>query len=674
VTTSQKRETKTGTRLSRGILSRTALLALAVISFTLGLFILLIIPNQRATLIEGLKSKAEVIATSIEQVTVTSIVVEDYSSVVDHAIKVVNDRPSVLYLVITRKDGFSLVHTAHSWQRRTLEGFWNPPDRSVPLSLFTNSDLLDGEEVHHYAHPIHYSGIDWGWIHIGLSIRKYNSDLRSMYLQTIFIAAICMVAGLVLSLFFARRLSRPILQLNEMADRVAQGDLDARAEIYTGDELQALADAFNKMTESLQKARDELEIRVEDRTADLQKSNALLKREISERRKSEQERAHLEDRLQHSQKMEAVGQLTAGIAHNFNNMLVVVMGNMELALMDAPAAIKPPMERAIGACQRAADMIRELMLFSRKESMETSVIEIEPVVSEAVEICRKTFNRKIEFEFEPSQDMPPIMGDAVQIQQVLLNLLINARDAMESQTPADGDMEIHISMELYDLGSENLLSRPHILPGHYVRVEVEDTGPGMEGKVQERIFEPFFTTKDVGQGTGLGLATVYGIVQQHRGWIDVESEIGKGTKFILYLPAAEQAELLRESLDDVDDIPGGNETILVIDDEDEIRQMLSKMLARQGYKVLEAPDGAQGLEVIRQNKKDIGLVLLDLSMPIMSGEQVLQELSVASPEIRVVIITGYLGDRTEHEGALATVRKPFRRKELLQTARAVLDN
>ena len=282
----------------RGILYRTVLTLWIVITFSLGLFVLLIIPYQKAMLTERLRSTAEVIATSIDQVTVTSIVVEDYSSVVDHCAKVVKERPQVLYLVITRKDGFSLVHTANQWRMDTLGELWNPSPGGEATISFIRSDLVDAE-VFHYSYRLSYSGIDWGWINVGLSLERHNRDLRSLYLRTAVLAGFCLLAGLGAATIFARRLIRPVLSLNRVTQRIAGGDLTARAEIATRDELENLAQSLNRMAAALQDAQEELENRVNERTIELVRANETLQDNVAERERMSEELMAAQTRLQH---------------------------------------------------------------------------------------------------------------------------------------------------------------------------------------------------------------------------------------------------------------------------------------------------------------------------------------------------------------------------------------
>ena len=269
------------------ILVRMAVLSWIVTILALGLFILFIIPYQESILIDRMEFAAEVVATSLDEVTVNSIVLEDYSRVVDHCMKVVRDRPSVLFLVITRNDGFSLLHTADTWSHQTLDGHWKLAGGSGSRASFVESDLV-GEQVFQYTYPLRYTGIDWGWIHIGLSLEQFAADLRSIYVRTILLGVLCVLISSAVSLVFARRLNRPILQLDAVSRRVAAGDLDVRVDIDTNDEVGSLARSFNQMTHVLREAREELEERVDERTAELSDSNRRLQQEIAQRQQVEE--------------------------------------------------------------------------------------------------------------------------------------------------------------------------------------------------------------------------------------------------------------------------------------------------------------------------------------------------------------------------------------------------
>ncbi|HWR89398.1 MAG TPA: PAS domain S-box protein, partial [Dissulfurispiraceae bacterium] len=246
-----------GMRWTNRIAVRMAVLSSLLIIITLGLYVIINIPYQRKTVVEAMESEARNIVTSLDQVTATAIVTEDYGSVVEHCMRVVTESTSIVYVVITRTDGFSLISTKDGWKQETLQDIWNPSGQRVAGYRFLKSSLA-GEEVFHYSYPFKYSGIDWGWIHIGLSLKKYNAGMESLYMRTFFMSLVCMVFGMVLAYVFARKLSRPISMLDEVTRSIAGGDMTARSDIRTGDELESLSRSFNAMTEALGRSQEEL--------------------------------------------------------------------------------------------------------------------------------------------------------------------------------------------------------------------------------------------------------------------------------------------------------------------------------------------------------------------------------------------------------------------------------
>ena len=256
----------------------------------------------------------------------------------------------------------------------------------------------------------------------------------------------------------------------------------------------------------------------------------------------EAEKAELEERLRELQKMEAIGQLTSGVAHHFNNMLMGIMGNIELARMDASGNIKHHLELAMAASEQAADMVKNLMLFARSKQIERHSVDINYIINNTINICRKTFDKNIEIIVESCDKPPAVLGDMSELQQVFLNLFLNARDALKGIEPDSRDLpQIRIKVSTVNFDADDCKTLPEAKPRQYIKVSASDNGVGMSKDIQERIFEPFFTTKNVGEGTGLGLATVYAILKRHNGWIDCQSEPGVGTTFNIYLPVAEQA-------------------------------------------------------------------------------------------------------------------------------------
>jgi signal transduction histidine kinase len=397
---------------------------------------------------------------------------------------------------------------------------------------------------------------------------------------------------------------------------------------------------------------------------ELETANRELIQQMAERRK-------VEEQLRHAQKMEAVGQLSAGVAHNFNNMLAIIMGYLELMLRAAPQNLQADLSEAINATQRAADVVDQLMLFARRPlASEFEPINLQELIKRTEEICRKTFDRKFELVVEVPADLAAIQGDENQLQQVFLDLCLNARDAFEDLDRPFHRIQIVADTLKFEAG--DLPAHPQLPPGSYARVQIRDNGSGMDRETRERVFEPFFTTKEIGEGTGLGLATVYGILQEHNGWIDCQSELGVGTTFLVHLPAAGPALEHKETA--AENIRTARPaTILVVEDEQSIRQMITRMLETDGYTVLQAADGQEGLEVFQRERDGIDLILLDLSMPELSGQETLSALRALDANIGVVLFTGYSVGETDFEGVRAVLRKPVRRQQLLQTVIKALD-
>lgn len=382
------------------------------------------------------------------------------------------------------------------------------------------------------------------------------------------------------------------------------------------------------------------------------------------------ERKQLEDQLRQVQKMEAVGQLTAGMAHNFNNLLQGIIGNLGLALDDTSGELWNMLHDADEAAQRGAEIIRQLMVFTQVGSEEKHIpVDLAQVIHSCLDICRETFDRRISFVYQGPGSLALVQGNFYQLEQALINLLLNARDAIDNRETEGGTIRV-----IADLVHRRELERvvQPVEVAQHARIRVADDGVGMDEQTRLRVFEPFFTTKEVDKGTGLGLATVYAILQEHQGWVECESEPGRGTTFSLFLPLGEQ-QVLPEAEEEGQSSPGGKETVLVIDDEESVRKSVGQILKRQGYTVMEERDGEGGLAVLQQHGTEIDLVLLDLSMPRRSGAEVLAELHRSDPEMKVIIFTGYAAHLDEFGAARAVINKPVRPAELLQKVRQVLD-
>ena len=393
----------------------------------------------------------------------------------------------------------------------------------------------------------------------------------------------------------------------------------------------------------------------------------------TELKQAQQEKDNLESQLRQAQKMEALGTLAGGIAHDFNNILAAIIGYSELALDDAEEGRVQPdqIKEIIRAGQRAKDLVTQILTFSRKLKPELKPVDLNKVVLQTEKMLERTIPRMIKIERRLEPELWLTSADPSQLSQVLLNLGTNAADSM----PEGGRLVIETGN--VTLGEDYCGQHAGANPGDYILLTVSDTGHGMDRATQEHIFDPFFTQKEVGKGTGLGLATVYGVVKSHGGYTMCYSEVGQGTTFKVYLPAIRSAstEQRVEPLDTK--IPGGNETILLVDDEEALLDLGQQLLSRQGYKTLSAATGEEALELYRRRPEDVDLVILDVSMPGMGGHKCLKELLKINPRAKVIIASGYSlnGQLTDimASGAAGFVAKPFTRAALLRKVREVLD-
>ena len=384
---------------------------------------------------------------------------------------------------------------------------------------------------------------------------------------------------------------------------------------------------------------------------------------------------NLEQRLRRSEKMEAIGTMAGGIAHDFNNILSAITGYSELALDELSRDIQMAqrdLRQVLSAAARAKSLIRQILTFSREVEPDLKPLDLNKVLSQSLGMLERTLPKTIEIRFDRHDSLPYIRADFSQIEQVILNLGTNARDAMGGS----GTLFIQTSEEYLDL--DYCRMEEGLEPGRYVKLEISDTGCGMDKSIQERIFEPFFTTKEPGKGTGLGLAMVFGIIKAHKGHLTCYSQPDQGSTFKLYLPVLEQADRDFSLLEQANaELPIGNETILLVDDEEQLREMTGRILEDRGFSVCQAENGEQGLELYRDAPGEIDLVVLDLSMPGMGGQKCLEKLLELDPEAKVVISSGYAANgavaRTLETGAAAFVSKPYNKSKLLHTVRQVLD-
>lgn len=384
------------------------------------------------------------------------------------------------------------------------------------------------------------------------------------------------------------------------------------------------------------------------------------------------ERLNLEAQLRHSVKMEAVGQLAAGVAHDFNNMLTVIQGHANLLLnKEQSVEAARSLRQITSVSERAGNLIRQLLMFSRKQVMQPRHLHVNDVLHSLSQMLQRVMGEDIALEVIHGPGLPTIYGDTGMLEQVLMNLAVNARDAM----PRGGKFTLATSVHRF--ADSAALVNPEARAGEFVCLSVSDTGCGMDVITLNRIFEPFFSTKEVGKGTGLGLATAYGIIKQHHGWIEVESQLGAGTTFRIYLPSSIPTAQPAPATP-AQKVKGGHETILVVEDEDPLRELVTEILKLYGYQVISAESGVHALKLWPEHKNEIDLLLTDMVMPLgVSGRELAERLQADAPGLKVIYTSGYSPGMAGKDLALLEgfnfLAKPYPPARLAEVVRECLD-
>jgi two-component system cell cycle sensor histidine kinase/response regulator CckA len=505
---------------------------------------------------------------------------------------------------------------------------------------------------------------------VAQSLPDGNPSVKSWLLVALAVGGI--FATISACLRVGRSLTRPIAHLVEVARSVTHGRARHRASADMAGDFRVLADALNQMIETRQReeeklklAQQSLDLKVHARTAELWRANKALREEMEQRAKAERD-------LQQAQKMDALGQFAGAIAHDFNNLLTVILGGTDCALQQmSDTHMAADFLRTVRrAGESAAALTRPLLTFSRNEVLSVEPLDMNDSVKDAALLVGRLIGVNIEVRLDLASPLPLIMANANQLQQVLVNLSVNARDAM------NGSGRLTISTATVSLDSATAIR--HEVSGEkpWVRLTVTDSGCGMDATTKARIFEPFFTTKPAGRGTGLGLATVFGIVKQANGILEVESELGVGTSFVIYLPVTEQAvETEFAAVVAAPSAGCGGETLLLVEDEDDIRELATLMLEGRGYKVLAAPDAESALAIAEKNTNEIRGLITDVVMPRINGLELAELLVPLIPGLRVLFVSGHCRETVAPEALIANadyLQKPYRSEMLLTRIEALL--
>lgn len=453
----------------------------------------------------------------------------------------------------------------------------------------------------------------------------------------VFFTLFITVAGIatVIAVKLTRSITRPISEGVDVANRLANGDLSVNIEVKNTDETGQLLNAMKNMVERLKETKE------------------------------------LERQLIQSQKLETMGRLTSGIAHDFNNLLNVILGNAQLIKMYAPCEGKIQ-DRCLSieeAVFKAADFVKQLLAFSKKQMLDLKTVDLNKTVRDFEKMIRRMVNEDITIEINTERVLSPVCADISQINQVILNLIVNAREAM----PQGGKLTLETSME--HLNGSSAGKHGNVAEGEYVVLTAKDNGIGIDRELQNKIFEPFFTTKE--QGTGLGLSVVYGIIKQHNGFIDVLSEIGKGTTFKVYLPAQTAVTSTETTATQKGELKRGSETVLIVEDDKILRELLSETVRTFGYTVYTASNGIEGIELFNEHSGAIDIVLLDVIMPKLGGRETYEAMKKIKPSVNVLFVTGYgpsiIDNNILSDDSVGIIQKPYSAEVISKKIRDMLD-
>ncbi len=479
-----------------------------------------------------------------------------------------------------------------------------------------------------------------GFVRVVLDKQILNDALGKIVFNSSLIAAVFLAVAVVILFFVVKGITKPLNRLTDRVKQMGSGAALEKVPVETQDEIGKLAEAFNTMAESLQNR--------------------------------EAEKGHLEQQLRQAHKMEAIGTLAGGVAHDFNNILSTIEG-YALLLRDSikkKGHVRNYVEQIVAGAERASDLTRRLLAFSRSQVINPAPLNLNETIRNLSTLLVRLVGESIDLRIETTSEELIVMADQLQIEQALINLVTNARDAM----PNGGVLSL--ASELAHVAENDEENQKHLCPGYYAKLVVSDSGMGIDPSTKDRIFDPFFTTKEIGRGTGLGLSMTFGIIRQHKGYIEVDSKPGEGTKFSIYLPLVDSA--VERKRMEATLLPAGNrETILLAEDDRFVRMLTKHILMKYGYHVIEAVDGGDAVEKFRDHLDTVQLLLLDVIMPKKNGKQVFEEARRIKPDIKAVFMSGHTYDVISRQGIVSEetfmISKPLTPGELLVKVREVLD-
>lgn len=535
---------------------------------------------------------------------------------------------------------------------------------NIPDNVGIRSVTIAGNDYYQGCLAVHdLSNKPVGYITSSLSKRIESTEVRKVLIIVLVLFLLTILVAFGLTIIFSRNTIRFIKELTETTSAFTRGDLEKSIAIRGNDELSLLAMSFLKMRDSINKQINEL-------------NNEILERKQTERalRKRETENAALEEQLVQAQKMEAIGTLAGGIAHDFNNILTIILGYADILKRKLPqgeSAFEHVKQIAI-AGDRAKSLVSQILAFSHQSNKELLPIKPDQIINEVLEMLRASLPTTIAIK-KNVKNCGYIIADATQLHQIILNLCTNAYHAMRQ---SGGVLSVELKRE--KISPEDVLIKyATLIPGSYIKLTIGDTGHGMDKDTQQKIFDPYFTTKEKGEGTGLGLAVVHGVVKSFGGVVSVSSVEGEGTVFEIVIPEAKfHVEQTRYEENDL--VPGGKEHILVVDDEESILVLLREMLEELGYQVTVCNDPETAVRVFTENPNDFSLVISDMTMPNKTGAELIGEIKQIKPEIKIILCTGFSDlideEKAKRLGIDQYFMKPIGRYDLAKGVRDVLDS